>query len=82
MGVEDYLIVSTVNAIMAQRLVRTLCTTCREPYDLSPDLAARLGLTLDQPAVFHRAKGCAACNNTGFRGRTCHSSGRVVGVQG
>jgi general secretion pathway protein E len=70
MGVEDYLIVSTVNAIMAQRLVRTLCTACREPYELSPDLAARLGLMRDLPAVFHRAKGCTACNNTGFRGRT------------
>jgi general secretion pathway protein E len=70
MGVEDYLIVSTVNAILAQRLVRTLCPDCREPYDLSIDLAARLGLTLDAPAPFFRAQGCPACNATGYRGRT------------
>jgi general secretion pathway protein E len=70
MGVEDYLIVSTVNAILAQRLVRTLCPDCREPYDLSIDLTARLGLTLDAPAPFFRAQGCPACNATGYRGRT------------
>jgi general secretion pathway protein E len=70
MGVEDYLIVSTVNAILAQRLVRTLCTACREPYELSIDLAARLGLALHTPAPFFRARGCPACNASGYRGRT------------
>jgi general secretion pathway protein E len=70
MGVEDYLIVSTVNAILAQRLVRTLCTACREPYDLSIELAAKLDLTLDAPATFFHAHGCAACAGTGYRGRT------------
>jgi general secretion pathway protein E len=70
MGVEDYLIVSTVNAIMGQRLVRTLCTVCREPYELSVELAVRLGVALDGPTSFFRPKGCLHCNNTGFRGRT------------
>jgi general secretion pathway protein E len=70
MGVEDYLIVSTVNAILAQRLVRTLCTACREPYEVGVALAARLGLVLDAPDTFFRACGCAACGGTGFRGRT------------
>jgi len=70
MGVEDYLIVSTVNAILAQRLVRTLCTECREPYDFPVDLGARLGLMLDAPAIFFRPGACAACAGTGFRGRT------------
>jgi len=75
MGVEDYLIVSTVNAILAQRLVRTLCTACREPYEVSVELGARLGLSLDAPCVFFRpglftAGACAACAGTGFRGRT------------
>ena len=44
MGVEDYLLVSTCNAIMAQRLVRTLCTACREPYAPGREMAAKLGL--------------------------------------
>jgi general secretion pathway protein E len=70
MGVEDYLIVSTVNAILAQRLVRTLCTVCREPYELSIELAGRLGLALAAPATFFRAHGCPACASTGFKGRT------------
>jgi general secretion pathway protein E len=70
MGVEDYLIVSTVNAILAQRLVRTLCTACREPYEVSVELGARLGLMLDAPAIFFRPGACAACGGTGFRGRT------------
>jgi len=70
MGVEDYLIVSTVNAILAQRLVRTLCAACREPYEVPVELGARLGITLDGPATFFRPGGCAACGGTGFRGRT------------
>jgi general secretion pathway protein E len=70
MGVEDYLIVSTVNAILAQRLVRTLCAACREPYEVPVELGARLGITLDGPAIFFRPGGCAACGGTGFRGRT------------
>ncbi len=70
MGVEDYLIVSTVNAILAQRLVRTLCVACREPYEVSVALGARLGLSLAAPEMFYRACGCALCSGTGFRGRT------------
>jgi general secretion pathway protein E len=70
MGVEDYLIVSTVNAILAQRLVRTLCTACREPYEVSVALGARLGLALNEPSIFFRPGACAACAGTGFRGRT------------
>ena len=70
MGVEDYLIVSTVNAILAQRLVRTLCTACREPYDMPPELAARLGIERAATAQFFRATGCPVCGGTGFHGRT------------
>ncbi|MEJ0046157.1 MAG: ATPase, T2SS/T4P/T4SS family [Rhodospirillales bacterium] len=70
MGVEDYLIVSTVNAIMAQRLVRTLCRECREPYDPPSGLVAKLGLPPNAPQHFHRQIGCPACGSTGFRGRT------------
>jgi general secretion pathway protein E len=70
MGVEDYLIVSTVNAILAQRLVRRLCVACRQPYEVSEVLASRLGLALARPERFFQAHGCEACGGTGYRGRT------------
>ncbi len=70
MGVEDYLIVSTVNAILAQRLVRRLCVSCRQPHEVSELLAERLGLTLDKPETFFQAHGCEACGGNGYRGRT------------
>jgi general secretion pathway protein E len=70
MGVEDYLIVSTVNAILAQRLVRRLCVACRQPHEVSAVLASRLGLTLERPEIFFQAHGCQACGGTGYRGRT------------
>ena len=71
MGVEDYLVVSTCKAILAQRLVRTLCTECRVPYELDQALAASLGLgRLASAPTVYRAAGCKACHGTGFRGRT------------
>jgi len=70
MGVEDYLIASTCNAIMAQRLIRTLCPACRAPYRVSAAHAARLGLGAQQPATLHRGLGCAACGFSGFKGRS------------
>src|SRR5262249_26245106 len=71
MGVEDYLLTSTVNAIAAQRLVRTLCSRCREPYEAMPEILQRLGLVhARRPVILHNAKGCEACRNTGFSGRT------------
>lgn len=70
MGVEDYLIASTCNAILAQRLVRTLCPACRQPCQLSAEHAVRLGLAADGPVTLHRAAGCPACGGSGYRGRT------------
>src|SRR5215831_15399920 len=71
MGVEDYLLTSTVNAIAAQRLVRTLCVKCREPYEAMPEMLKRLGLEhARRPVILHNQKGCEACRHTGFSGRT------------
>lgn len=73
MGIENYLLNSTVNAVLAQRLVRRLCEECREPYDVSPELAATLDLRaagLNGRIKLYRATGCRACNGRGFRGRT------------
>ena len=70
MGVDDYLIVSTVNAIMAQRLVRTLCVNCSVAYDPPSELVGRLGLELGLRHQFRKPGGCPLCGGTGFRGRT------------
>jgi type IV pilus assembly protein PilB len=66
MGIEPFLITSSVIGILAQRLVRRLCK-CKEPYDPDPALLQRLGL---RPGLkFYKNKGCRTCNNTGFKGR-------------
>ncbi|MBB1078026.1 type II secretion system ATPase GspE [Rhodoferax sp. 4810] len=73
MGVEDYLLTSTVNGILAQRLVRRLCPHCREQYDARAELAARFdqlpGRRRGEPVQLYRAVGCKQCNNSGYRGR-------------
>ena len=70
MGIEDYLLTSTVNGVLAQRLVRKLCLSCREPYGPTAELCERLGLTDGADATLYRPAGCPACNGTGYRGRT------------
>ena len=72
MGVEDYLLTSTVNAILAQRLVRTLDPQSREPYEVLPELAQELGLPeLDGGRNYQFYRPVASPENpTGYRGRT------------
>ena len=70
MGLEPFLISSTVSGVLAQRLLRQLCAECRVPYDPSPEDVAALGLQpgqLTKPLM--RAVGCDACQGIGFRGR-------------
>ena len=72
MGVEDYLLTSTVNGILAQRLVRSLCRECREPYTPLPEVVREFDLeryAAGAPIVLHRANGCEACSGTGYAGR-------------
>ncbi|RMF23278.1 MAG: type II secretion system protein GspE [Deltaproteobacteria bacterium] len=71
MGVEDYLLASSLLGVLAQRLVRQLCPHCREPVEAGPDLLRELraGANGDEPTVF-REVGCRECAGTGFRGRT------------
>ena len=73
MGIEDYLLTSTVNGIVAQRLVRVLCSSCSEPYSAPSELIDELQLrryaTVD-PITLYRPHGCAQCNGTGYNGRT------------
>lgn len=85
MGVEDYLLTSTLNAIIGQRLVRTLCTHCRTPRNPSPESLQKTGLdrlvseratvpneppiTYETPIIYERG-GCDKCGGCGYRGRT------------
>ena len=70
MGIDDYLLTSTLQVIVGQRLVRRLCADCRRPYSPAPDLLARFGLTADRTRLWHGAVGCPACHGTGYRGRS------------
>lgn len=72
MGVEPYLIASSVEAIIAQRLVRKLCRTCRRPIKPDVTLLKEAGFQVGDnvPAVLYEAKGCDACRGTGYLGRT------------
>ena len=69
MGVEPFLVASSVSLIEAQRLVRKLCPKCREPFQPSPALLQRFDLHPSKPATFFQTKGCRQCNGTGYRGR-------------
>ena len=69
MGVEPFLIASTLEAVLAQRLVRRLCPDCRRPHTPSDSLREEIGLPPDATATFFEAVGCHRCSNTGYRGR-------------
>ncbi len=71
MGIEPFLVSSSVLAVLAQRLLRMICQTCRQPYTPTELELARVGLggiRLEQP--IYKPGGCRACRNTGYRGRT------------
>lgn len=77
MGVEPYLINSSLLCVAAERLVRKLCPHCKEKYTISHDLIANLGVNADflgsgvnNKYEFFRGKGCGQCFNTGYSGRT------------
>ena len=72
MGVERYLITSTVNGVLAQRLVRRLCAHCKSPVHPAPELLQSSGLSrFVQPgAPIYEARGCQHCRGTGYQGRT------------
>ena len=69
-GIEASLIQTAVTAVLAQRLVRTLCSACREAYEPEAGDRRKYGLPADKVRRLYRAKGCPACSHTGYRGRT------------
>lgn len=69
MGVEPFLISSSMVGIVAQRLVRVLCDTCKDPYEADQTEREFLKHTDNSPLVIYRAKGCSECNQHGYKGR-------------
>lgn len=75
MGVEPFLLASTLEVIVAQRLARKICNKCRFSYTIKPEEAQKLFKNADryftgnEPVVLYRGKGCDSCGNTGYRGR-------------
>jgi len=72
MGAEGFLVASTLNLIIAQRLVRKICTSCIEPYEPSSEIRKYLEKTIPdstQLTKFYRGKGCQECNFKGYKGR-------------
>jgi type IV pilus assembly protein PilB len=71
MGLEPYLLASSLNMILAQRLVRKICDKCKEPVELSDAQIQRLQLSPEQvaSATFSQGKGCTECDGSGYRGR-------------
>jgi type IV pilus assembly protein PilB len=71
MGVEPFLISSTLMAVLGQRLVRTTCKNCRTPFEPTEQQLSLLGLSPHDlgDKVFHYGRGCSTCNDTGYKGR-------------
>jgi general secretion pathway protein E len=70
MGIEPFLVASSVVAVLAQRLLRKICADCKRPYQASADELNRLDLPPGTKQTLYRGAGCAACSQTGYRGRT------------
>ena len=71
MGIEPFLVASSVNLICAQRLVRRICSNCAEPSTVPHETLLLLGFEEDEVGALHlmSGRGCARCNDTGYRGR-------------
>ncbi len=69
MGIEPFLIASSVSGVIAQRLVRRICEECRAPYEAPAHELESLGITEESSLTAYKGKGCARCNGTGYFGR-------------
>jgi general secretion pathway protein E len=69
MGIEPFLLTSTVNAVVAQRLVRNLCPHCKQPYSAPAEIVARFSAVQTSPKLY-KAVGCDHCGGSGYRGRS------------
>jgi type IV pilus assembly protein PilB len=71
MGIEPFLVATSVQLIAAQRLARRICQNCKEPVDIAPQALLNLGFKKDEVGTFtvYKGRGCEKCNNTGYKGR-------------
>jgi type IV pilus assembly protein PilB len=71
MGIEPFLISASLEAVLAQRLIRKICENCKTPYEPSEKVLASLGLSIHEigDKNFYYGKGCEVCNQTGYKGR-------------
>jgi len=69
LGVPDYLVAATVEAVLAQRLVRRVCDDCRAPYTPATEILASVTRTNAEPTTLWHGRGCVSCRGTGYRGR-------------
>ncbi len=71
MGCEPFLVAATLEAVLAQRLVRTICKSCRVPYEPNESILTQLGLSAHEigDKQFYTGRGCEDCGNSGYRGR-------------
>ena len=73
MGIEDFLLTSTINGITAQRLVRTICELCRESIEVLPEIVRQFSLERyagGSTVSLYKGRGCDHCGGTGYHGRT------------
>lgn len=69
MGVEPFLVASSLEMVVAQRLVRLICQDCKEPIEIAEAEQLRQQFGSDMPDVLYHGRGCTACNGTGYKGR-------------
>ena len=71
MGIEPFLVATSVNLIQAQRLIRRICKDCKEDHPMPPEALIEVGFTTEECKTMKtfKGKGCATCNNTGYKGR-------------
>ncbi|MBP6002660.1 MAG: type IV-A pilus assembly ATPase PilB [Pyrinomonadaceae bacterium] len=71
MGIEPFLVATSVNIIQAQRLIRRICVDCKEEVSLPPEGLAGVGFSIEEASTLklYKGRGCKTCNNTGFKGR-------------
>jgi len=70
MGIETFLTASSVAAVIAQRLVRTICSRCKAPFAPSKEALQKIGFDPNKEYTFYHGKGCKTCHNTGYQGRS------------
>jgi type IV pilus assembly protein PilB len=70
MGIEPFLITSTVHCVVAQRLLRRICKDCKQSYEGTPEVLEEMGLPVTgEPVTLYKGAGCATCSSTGYKGR-------------